>query len=305
MYRKLLSAIAGAAVLAVVVFLAGVWYFVLRDDAPMPVSLEAALTAVAKEPERFEGSSNPIGTWLLDGDGLSFAGYRVDENLVGFGSKTAVGRSTALQGSLAYDGNSIFNLRVNVDLTALKSDQSLRDDTLKMQALQSCQFPSATFQLSSPITVGSPPVVGVTVTKTVKGKLTLHGVTRDIAIDMQGRLINGQVVVVGSTKIAFADYDIAAPRSLYVVSLDDNGILEFQLVFSRVEKTTVFSRIEAPRSATPTPAPVQGCGRGPSPGGPSSGGGGLGGLPPGDAPSPGFDPPPLPTPGPVPAAVGW
>jgi polyisoprenoid-binding protein YceI len=299
MKAKYVYALAGAAILAVVVIVAGIWYFVLRDEAPPPVSLEAASTAVAANPQAGGGTTNLSGSWVVQGGGASFAGYRVNENLVGFGSKTAVGRSTGVQGSLSYDGSSISNLKVTVDMIGLKSDQSLRDDTLKMQAIQSCQFPTSTFELAAPLSIGNTPSDGTTVSKMVQGKLTLHGVTRDVSIETKGRLVNGQVVVVGSTKIAFADYGITSPRSFYVVSLDDNGIMEFQLIFAK----------GTPAAATPvptTPAAIPGCSGGPPGGGPPGGGPPPGGGQPGGRPGgppPGFEPPPLPTPAPVPSPV--
>src|SRR5205823_4209785 len=138
-------------------------------------------------------------------------GYRVQENLVAFGSKTAVGRTEALQGLVTYDGGSITGVTVVADLTALKSDQSLRDDTLKTQAIQSCQFPAATFALTTPIAIESGPAEGATVSKTVAGNLTLHGVTKPVSIALKGQLRGNQLIVAGSTEIKFADYNISQP----------------------------------------------------------------------------------------------
>jgi hypothetical protein len=42
-----------------------------------------------------------------------------------------------------------------------------------------------------------------------------------------------QQASVGSTNIAFADYDIAQPKSMAVLSIEDHGTLELQLVFAR------------------------------------------------------------------------
>ncbi len=166
-----------------------------------------------------------------------------------------------------------------------------------MQALQSCQFPLATFDLTTPITLDSTPGNGVAVSKTVQGNLTLHGVTKPVSIDVKGQLQDGRVVIVGSTGIQFADYNMSRPQSLFVVSLDDHGIMEFQLIFAK----------GAASASTPlasgTPA---GCGGGgfppgPPPGGTRPAGGGPGG-PPGGPPGGGF--PGINTPAPVPSPVG-
>jgi polyisoprenoid-binding protein YceI len=73
------------------------------------------------------------------------------------------------------------------------------------------------------------------VTKTVSGQLTLHGVTRAIEIKIEGVLKANQLVLVGSTNIVFADYGIAQPVSMSVVSIEDHGTLEYQLLFGKAE----------------------------------------------------------------------
>ena len=127
--------------------------------------------------------------------------------------------------------------------------------------------------------------------KTIQGSLTLHGVTRPVSIDVKGQMKNGQVIVVGSTTISFADYNIAQPRSTYVVSLDNHGILEFQLIFTKVSGAAAAANQPF---ATPT-----GC-RGGFQSAPS---GGQPSFPPGGAPPSGGGNPPINTPAPVPSPV--
>jgi len=295
MSRKLLVLAAFVVVVGAVGF-GAFWYSFLRDDSPPEVSLEAAVTAVAGTPQATVAPNNLSGTWTVQNGPNSFAGYRVNENLVGFGSRTAVGRTQSVVGSFSYDGADVSSVRVTADLTSLKSDQSLRDETLHQQAIQSCQFPTAVFELSTPINIGTPGSTAIT--KTVQGKLTLHGVTKDVSIDVKGQLVNSQVVIVGSTKISFADYNISQPRSLYVVSLDDFGVMEFQLTFAK-------SATSATPAATPagTPTPIPGCSGGPPgpPPGVTPGSGRPPGGPPPGGPG-GF--PPINTPAPVPSPVG-
>jgi len=52
-------------------------------------------------------------------------------------------------------------------------------------------------------------------------------------MQVQGVLDGNQLIVVGTTNIAFADYSIESPKSMAVLSIDDHGTLELQLVFSR------------------------------------------------------------------------
>jgi hypothetical protein len=39
--------------------------------------------------------------------------------------------------------------------------------------------------------------------------------------------------VVGSNPVVFADYDIDPPSAMAVLSVADNGVMEFQLLFER------------------------------------------------------------------------
>ena len=235
--RKFIAGIAGL-LAAGVIAAAGAWYFVLRNDSPPPVSLATAVQAVrATAPtdgmRSSDASTDLKGTWTLVQGANSFVGYRVNENLAGVGSVTAVGRTTAIEGSLSFDGSAITATKVTADVSKLTSDKAMRDDQLKQQALQSAKYPNATFALTSPISIAELPDDGETVTQTINGKLTLHGVTRDISLQVQGVLDGSQLIVVGDTNIAFADYGIESPKSMAVLSIDDHGTLELQLVFAR------------------------------------------------------------------------
>lgn len=257
--------LAGAGVIIVIVLggLASFWYLVLRDDAPPPVSLASALASVSSTPTPDASpaievtttatATNPVvttpeptttvlpsaddpaslvGTWVLSQQGDSFVGYRVQEELASIGAATAVGRTAILTAELEYDGTAIIAVSVEADMTQLRSNDSRRDRTLRRQALETGAFPTASFELTSPFAIGAV-VDGEPVVATVTGELTLHGVTREISMELEGQFSNGMVVIVGSTEIIFADYEIAQPTSFALLSIDDRGVLELQLVFER------------------------------------------------------------------------
>ncbi len=173
------------------------------------------------------------GTWSVVGGGASFVGYRVAEELAGIGATTAVGRTTAVTGTLTFDGGQITDVDLDADVSQLQSDQSRRDMALRQQALETGKYPTASFELSSPIALSSIPAEGTPVSATATGVLTVHGVERTVTIPLQGQLSNSRVVVVGSTEIAFADYGIAQPRAAAVLSVADRATLEIQLAFER------------------------------------------------------------------------
>ena len=174
-----------------------------------------------------------VGRWEVLADGSSFAGYRVEEELARIGATTAVGRSTVLTGSLVFDGAAITEVVIEVDLTALTSDDSRRDGALRRQALETNTYPTTSFTLTEPIPIDAVPAEGVALSVTATGDLTLHGVTREVQIPMEGQLVGDRVAVVGSLEIIFADYDMDTPSAFIVLAIDDHGIMEFQLVFER------------------------------------------------------------------------
>ncbi|MEZ4503440.1 MAG: YceI family protein [Dehalococcoidia bacterium] len=248
----------GALIAAVAATAVAVGAFVfLFNDAPDEVSLDAAVEAAAQSTAATIASSSTTatadagetstsattvpatdgdlsGTWTLVNDGSSFVGYRVQEELASIGATTAVGRTTEVSGSLEYDGSAITAVSIEADVSALESDEDRRDQALQRQALETGTYPLATFVLTEPIEVGDLPADGESLSATATGELTLHGVTQTVSIPLEGAFVDGQVVVVGSTTIQFADYGIDSPSSMAVLSVDDHATLELQLIFAQL-----------------------------------------------------------------------
>lgn len=261
--------VAGGGLLAVVVALGfGVWWLFVRDDAPPAVNLGDAVAAAqasptatvaastgtvaptetttepsavatvsttATESPTTDGSATRAdgltGTWVLSDQGESFAGYRIEEELASIGSNTAVGRSSAIEATLEFDGSAITSVEVVVDMTQLTSDDSRRDGQLETRAIETNSFPTATFALTSPINLDTVPEEGVPIAMTAVGDLTLHGVTRSVEVALEGQRAGGLLIVIGSVDIALVDYDIEPPTGFSVLSVADAGVMEFQLVF--------------------------------------------------------------------------
>lgn len=236
----------------VVAALIGGWYFFIRGDDPAPVSLAGAVASVsdaaatatsaatASATAEAASTATPVastdgsldGTWTLVAAD-SFVGYRVKEQLVSVGATEAVGRTSAVTGSLDFDGSAITAVEVVADLTRLKSDDDRRDGRLRTQGIQWGTFPEASFVLAEPIAIDGVPAEGDTISATAVGDLTLHGVTNRVEFPLQGTLSNGLVVVVGSLLVQFADYDMETPSALSVVSVEEQGVIELQMVFGR------------------------------------------------------------------------
>jgi polyisoprenoid-binding protein YceI len=256
--RGPLLAIAAIVILAVAGI--GLWYLFFRPAGPAPVSLGsttptelASATAVAEastDPSSDPASADPstggsetggiAGTWTVDQTvgsfddfSGSFVGYRVQEELASVGATEAVGRTPDVTGTLTVDGTTITAAEFTADLTTLQSDEGNRDRQLRRQGLETGTYPTATFTLTQPIELGSAPAEGATVDATAVGDMTIHGTTKSVEIPVQAKLEDGVVTVVGSLPVLFSDYGMEKPQAMIVLSVDDNGTMEFQLQFTK------------------------------------------------------------------------
>jgi polyisoprenoid-binding protein YceI len=232
--------IGGVAAALLVVAGVAIWYFVFRDDAPPAVDIEQASESVETKPGSSSGNSSVSGTWKIDNSigsfddfSSAFVGYRVNEELAGVGAKTATGRTPDVTGTMTIDGTTATSVDIDVDMTTLQSDESFRDGAIRNQAIETDQFPTATFELTEPVDFDSIPQEGTTVSVNATGKLTLHGVTKDVTIPLDAKLVNDTIIVTGRFDISFADYDIEKPTAARVLSIEDTGQMEMQLFFSK------------------------------------------------------------------------
>jgi polyisoprenoid-binding protein YceI len=217
---------------AIVVAGAAFWWFVLRGSAPPPASLVERTTVAGSAAS--SDSSSPDGTWRIQAGPNVFAGYRIQEQFGGDTfKKTAVGRSPAVAGTLSVDGSNVSAANIDVDVTKLKSDQVQRDNQVKSQGLQTDTFPTATFVLTKPVTLPSPPALGTPVSLQAMGNLTMHGVTRPATFNLMARWNGDTIDVAGSTPIVLADYGMKPPAVGNFVNVDDHGTVELQLTFVR------------------------------------------------------------------------
>jgi polyisoprenoid-binding protein YceI len=235
---------------AVIVVLGGVGAFLfLRDDAPDEVSLDAAREAVSETtaaPDTTTGAGavedgDVSGTWTVDAEtgefdfesaSGTFAGIRIAEELASIGSTTAVGRTGDVAGTVVIDGTTVTAADIEVDMTTITTNESRRDDKVQ-DALETGEFPTATFSLTEPIDLGDGAAAGEEVSVSAVGDLTIHGVTQQVEMPLQAQLVDDTVVIVGSLEIAFSDFGVEVPSAPIVVSVEDVGTMELQLLLTR------------------------------------------------------------------------
>lgn len=241
----------GVAVVALLVLVGGGIFWFLRDDAPDEVNLDTAAqgvtTTTADESTTTTaggGTATPDGidgTWSVDtSTGAfdyesatgTFVGFRISEELASIGSTEAVGRTNAVTGSMTISETTVTDASFTVDMTQITTNESRRDNRVQ-SALNTQQNPNATFTLTEPIELGADAASGAEVTATAKGDLTINGVTKAVEFPLQAKLVDGTVVVVGSLDVTFSDFGVEVPSAPVVLSVDDHGTLELQLLLTR------------------------------------------------------------------------
>ena len=172
------------------------------------------------------------GSWNA-GPG-AMAGYRVSKTWTLTGSsEIVVGRTPRVAGSLAIAGDVLTNATVVADMGSMDSGEALRDYTFRTSILNTAAYPEARFTLTSPIDISGRPAAGTTMAIRANGKLTAHGITRDVTADIQARQNGAAIEVVGSIAVSFADFGIGT-IDIGVARVDDHGTLEFQVSFAKV-----------------------------------------------------------------------
>lgn len=211
---------------------------------PAEVDLDTTLNAAAQstagsttEGQTTSSSTDVSGVWSVDSTTgtfsfeeatATFAGFRVEEELAQIGAATAVGRTPEVSGSVTIDGTTITQVEIEVDLTAIVSDESRREDAIQ-EALNTGQNPTATFVLTQPIDFGQIPSEGVTISAIAIGDLTINGVTRTVEIPLEAQVAGESILIVGSANVIFADYEVETPSAPVVLSVADEGTVELQL----------------------------------------------------------------------------
>jgi polyisoprenoid-binding protein YceI len=180
------------------------------DTPPAPSLPQRPATTPSGE---LEGTLRPA-------DG-SFVGYRVDETLIGIGLNTAVGRTSEVRGSARIDGGRIVDARFETDMRTLRSDEARRDDALRQRGLETDRYPLAGFVLGPPAKLAP--------RFTARGRLTLHGRSRSVRVQLQSRRSGVGIDLVGSTPIEFSDYGMEPPSVAGVASVRDHGRMEVRL----------------------------------------------------------------------------
>ena len=201
------------------------------------------VTTVTAAPVNAE-AAGLAGVWTVSSTGessdalseeaaVSFAGYRVVEVLAGgVDESTVVGRTTGVAGSIELRGAALVAATMEIEMATLRTDDSHRDSHAR-EALNTKEFPLAVFTLVEPVELPPEVLEGESFSGSAVGDLTIKGVTNRREFAIEAQFVGDTIVVIGSTDVVFSDYGVTAPTSRAVISVEDHGIMEFQLFFTR------------------------------------------------------------------------
>ncbi len=212
-----------------------VYFNFIQEDAPEPLGFEDITTTTAGGSSETTSASASTGDGTIAGSwevaGGSTAGYRATEVLFGQ-TNEAAGRTEDVTGTLEIDGTTATAVSIEVDLTTLSSDESIRDGQVQSRILETGEFPTATFELTEPVDFGTEPDDQEEITVSATGDLTAHGVTQTVTVDLTARKNGDAVEVTGTIPVTWSDFDINDPSG-GPAQVEDSGEIEFALSFSK------------------------------------------------------------------------
>jgi polyisoprenoid-binding protein YceI len=166
----------------------------------------------------------------------SEARFYIDETLRGE-RVTVVGTTDQVAGEIAVNfdnppASQVGTIRVNV--RTLQTDESLRNQAIRGQILQSAR-PEYEFSEFVPSALEGLPesvAIGETVGFQIIGDLTLRDVTRTLTFDAEVTVTaEDRLEGVARTTILFEDFNVNIPRlPSFVADVDDEVVLEIQFV---------------------------------------------------------------------------
>src|SRR5712691_7175427 len=180
--RALIAAIVAGALLVGAAAIGIVYFVVFAGSSPQKLALSSPAPSASGSTSS-PASTPGAGTWSVASG--SVAGYRVREQLASLSAPSdAVGRTSAITGTFTLtqsaSGYGVTAAAFTVDVSKLTSDQSRRDQRIHSQGLESDRYPTATFQLTTPIVLPATAGAGQTISVSATGALTIHGVTKTV-----------------------------------------------------------------------------------------------------------------------------
>jgi polyisoprenoid-binding protein YceI len=194
-----------------------------------------AATEVAAQPQPTEAAAPAAGAatvYRIDA-AQSEARYEVGETFFqGNRFAVAIGRTTGIAGDVLVDFANPANSQIGtivIDVSQLTSDESRRDNYIRNNALESAQYPQATFVPTKIEGLPASVKPGDTLTLKVTGDLTVKETTKPVTFDVTLTTAADKLTGAAVTEILLSDFD-AGPIQLAMLQTEDKAKLAFDFV---------------------------------------------------------------------------
>lgn len=199
-----------------------------RDTVGADAPASASPSSSATQPVR-AGAVRFVATPFM-----GLATVRVEEHLAANTVNTdAVLTSNGVDGTLTLndDGSFSSDSTIVVDLTRLKSDQSLRDKWIELFGIETGKFKTATFAPKQATGLPSPLPASGQWSFTLDGALTVHGVTKPATWTATATRAGRDLTGTATTLVHWADFGLGKPQAAVtqVVSVSDD--IRLELIF--------------------------------------------------------------------------
>jgi polyisoprenoid-binding protein YceI len=165
--------------------------------------------------------------------GKSEARYRVREQLANRDLPSdAIGKTSQVSGSVTIKPDGTIDSaasKVVVDASTLQTDESMRDNYVRRNVLQTSQYPNVTFVPTAVSGLANPLPQSGPVNFQITGNLTIRDVTKPVTWTVTGNVQNGQASGTATTSFTFEDFNLNQPRVPVVLSVVDKITLEMDV----------------------------------------------------------------------------
>lgn len=179
-------------------------------------------------------STDVDGHWEVvkgSGHNTTSVGYTFHEILPGKEKDTS-GSTHAVTGFVEVADGTVTGGEVTVDVTTMKSDIEKRDINVRRNILDTDEFPTATFTLTDTVDLAQVPSDGTAGQVTLKGDLSLHGVSQPVESTMDVLRTGTRIVVAGNIPINRTDFGVNT-SDFVAAKIDEEGELNLRLAFEK------------------------------------------------------------------------
>jgi polyisoprenoid-binding protein YceI len=120
------------------------------------------------------------------------------------------------------------NATVTIDAASLETGHPERDADMRQEFLEVERFPTIEFRVDE-LLMPQPVANTASWDLVLQGKLTVHGITREVKVPTTVSLANERITARGRTHLDMRDYNIRVPR-LFLVPMKSEVLVGFEVV---------------------------------------------------------------------------